>query len=215
MVRMRIGGCWTVLAAALLASGCAHGGGERSAVAATPSPSPDWRSMATAADRDRLRNWRTAWMAALAAARVISPKEVAAQGELFDPDLALPGSPPPPGDYRCRVFKLGTGRAATPGYVAYPFFDCRIEQEGDVLSFYKRTGSQRPVGLILPDSDVRGIFLGTLMLSDETAPLDYGRDATRDMAGRVERVAEGRWRIALPYPRFESTLDVIELVPAG
>lgn len=210
---MRGRGWWMVMATALLAGGCAQGDTDRPARAAAPEP--DWRAMATAADRDRLRNWRTAWMAALAAARVSDRPAVAEQGVLFDPDRALLDPLPPPGGYRCRVFKLGTGRAATPGYVAYPFFACRIEQEGDVLSFHKRSGSQRPVGLILPDTESRGVFLGTLMLGDESAPLDYGRDATRDMVARVERVGERRWRMALPYPNFESTLDVIELVPAG
>jgi hypothetical protein len=171
--------------------------------------------MATAADRERLRNWRSAWMAALPAARASDAKAVTAQGVLFDPDRVLPGAPPPPGAYRCRVFKLGSGRTATPGFVAYPNFACRIDREADVLSFYKLSGSQRPVGLILPATETVSFFLGTLMLGDEATPLDYGRDATRDMAGRVERVGEHRWRLVLPYPRFESTLDVIELVPAS
>ena len=34
------------------------------------------------------------------------------------------------------------------------------------------------------------------------------------MAGFVERVGPRRWRIAFPYPAFESNLDVLELVPA-
>ncbi|MFV0623748.1 DUF4893 domain-containing protein [Sphingomonas sp. ac-8] len=207
---------WTVLTAAMLAGGCGHRAREeRPTPAPAATAAPDWRSMATAADRDRLRNWRNAWVSALAAARAADASAVAAQGVLFDPDRALPGPPPPPGAYRCRVFKLGSGRAAAPGYIAYPFFDCRIDREGDVLSFYKLSGSQRPVGLILPDSETRSVFLGTLVLGDERAALEYGRDTTRDMAGLVERVDARRWRLVLPYPQFESTLDVIELVPAG
>ena len=34
------------------------------------------------------------------------------------------------------------------------------------------------------------------------------------MAGVVERIGENRRRLVLPYPRFESTIDVLELVPA-
>ena len=34
------------------------------------------------------------------------------------------------------------------------------------------------------------------------------------MAGVVERVGDNRWRLVLPYPRFESLLDVIELASA-
>ena len=61
--------------------------------------------------------------------------------------------------------------------------------------------------------DRRQIFLGTMMLGDETRPMDYGRDSMRDMAGAVERIGPNRWRLILPYPNFESVMDVIELVP--
>jgi hypothetical protein len=53
-----------------------------------------------------------------------------------------------------------------------------------------------------------------MQLGDEKRPMSYGRDANRDMAGLIERIAERRWRVVLPYPRFESVLDVVELVPA-
>ena len=43
--------------------------------------------------------------------------------------------------------------------------------------------------------------------------MHYGRDRERDLAGWVERVGDRRWRLIFPYPHFESTLDVIELVP--
>jgi hypothetical protein len=59
------------------------------------------------------------------------------------------------------------------------------------------------------------VFLGTLMLGDETRPLAYGRDQSRDLAGFVDRVGERQWRLALPLPAFESLVDVIELVPAA
>ena len=83
------------------------------------------------------------------------------------------------------------------------------------LSLTKLTGSQRPVGLIFPDSLNRQIFLGTLELGDETMPLSYGTDRMRDMAGLVERIGDNRWRLVLPAPAYESLLDVIELVPAS
>jgi hypothetical protein len=35
------------------------------------------------------------------------------------------------------------------------------------------------------------------------------------MVGILERVSAARWRIAFPYPRWESIIDVIELVPKG
>ena len=57
------------------------------------------------------------------------------------------------------------------------------------------------------------MFLGTLALGDERSPIAYRRDPQRDLAGLVERIGERRWRIAFPYPAFESMLDVVEVVP--
>ena len=174
----------------------------------------DWRRIATADDRVRLRNIRQAWLEALAKARAAGQgKAIAAQGVLFDPDRALIGAKPPAGDYRCRVFKLGGQRRGNRDFMAYPAFRCRIDPEGGMLSFYKIGGSQRPVGLVFDDGRYRQIFLGTLSLGDEERPMDYGRDANRDMAGIVERIGPRRWRLVLPYPHFESLLDVVELVP--
>ena len=44
--------------------------------------------------------------------------------------------------------------------------------------------------------------------------MQYASDPDRDVAGGVERIDAARWRMILPYPRFESTIDVVELVPA-
>jgi hypothetical protein len=83
------------------------------------------------------------------------------------------------------------------------------------MSFAKMSGSQRPIGHFLPFAgQQRMVFLGTLQLGDEARALEYGRDRERDMAGVVERIGENRWRLVLPYPHFESTIDVLELVPA-
>jgi len=190
-------------------------------VAAAPAAAKDdipadWRRVATSDDRTRLRNTRQAWLEALAKARAAGQaKAIAAQGVLFDPDRALPGAKPPAGDYRCRVFKLGGQRPGNRDFTAYPAFRCRIDPEGEMLSFYKIGGSQRPAGLVFDDGGDRQIFLGTLSLGDEELPMDHGRDANRDMAGIVQRIGPRRWRLVLPYPHFESLLDVVELVPIG
>lgn len=182
---------------------------------ARPTVVSDWRTTVTTVDRERLRNWRIAWTTALDEVRKSGKGAlITQQGVLLDPDRALPRPLPPAGDYRCRVFKLGSKGTAGPGFIAYPYYDCRIEDEGEVLSLHKRSGSQRTVGLVFKDTEARGIFLGTLVLGDETMPLQYGQDEARDMAGAMERIGERRWRVVLPYPAFESLLDVIELVPA-
>lgn len=174
----------------------------------------DWRDVATGADRLRLRGWRQSWMDALA--KVTAPEELAvlrADPLLFDPDRALPTARPEAGSYLCRVFKLGANGTAMRNLTTYPAVDCMVKDEGDVSSLYKVSGAQRPVGLIFPDSGSRGVFLGTMVLGDETKPLKYGQDTNRDLAGYVERIGPRRWRLVLPQPRFESLLDVVEIVP--
>lgn len=203
----------------LFIANCSGGSGRRAAATVAPQPidepaTNDWRRVATAADRDRVRRWRDAWMSALPAARRANPQAVAAEGALFDPDHALSDPAPPPGRYRCRVFKLGAARPGGRDFVAYPYFACRVGNEGEVLSLFKETGSQRQVGLLFGDTPSRMVFVGTLVLGDEQRALDYGQDADRDMIGLFERIEERRWRLALPWPRFESRLDVVELVPA-
>lgn len=200
-------------ALALLAAACSHD--ERPATAPAPQSPPDWRAVATPADRDRLRDWRKAWLAALPEAREADAAAVAAGDALFQPDLALPDAAPPPGDYRCRVFKLGAKGVGMRGFTAYPAFDCRVTAADGTLAFAKLSGSQRPEGRVYADSPGRAVFLGTMVLGDERGAMRYGMDAERDMAGWVERIGDRRWRVVLPYPRFESVLDVVELVPAG
>jgi len=141
--------------------------------------------------------------------------QIAAQGQLLKPDVALDDPLLPPGDYRCRVIKLGAQIKGLLDYLAYPAFTCRIAAGEGRLRFAKIDGSQRPVGDIYPDDGPRMIFLGAMVLGDESRPMPYGRDAERDMAGIVERVGPLRWRIAFPYPRWESTIDILELVPKG
>ena len=176
----------------------------------------DWRGVATEDDRDRLRHWREAWIDALAQANRSNAAAIAAGGALFEPDTALPGAQPPPGIYACRTVKLGRLPVrGTLDYVEYPAFRCRISEVGGRLHFAKLTGSQRPVGTIFPDNGRRMVFLGTLMLGDETRALRYSRDRERDLIGIIERVGERRWRMVFPRPHFESLLDVIELTPAG
>ena len=192
------------------------------ACAATREPavlrpvSTDWRTAATDDDRRRLRDWRTAFTAALAKARAAGHgAEIDAEGPLLQPDSAIAGGPIPNGAYRCRVIKLGAKSAGLLDYFAYPAFDCRIQQEKNVQGFAKMTGSQRPVGLVFPGEAMRQVFLGSLVLGDEARAMQYGRDPERDVVAWVERIGPARWRMVLPYPRFESLTDIIELVPAA
>jgi hypothetical protein len=176
-----------------------------------------WRQTATEEDRRRLREWRDAFVAALREARTSGHgDEVAREGALLDPDAAIRGAALPAGDYTCRTLKLGSQGGGALDFIAYPAFRCRVAPGRDgLMHFTKLTGSQRPVGRLFPEHEHRQIFLGTMQLSDERQILSYGRDRERNMAGVVERIGARQWRILFPYPHFESTLDVIELVPAS
>jgi hypothetical protein len=167
-------------------------------------------------DRVRLRDWRKTFEDALKSARASGHADaVARQGALLQPDAALPNAGVPAGMYRCRVIKLGAQQPGNLDYVTYPPFTCRIRAERDLKRLTKLTGSQRYVGLIFPGDSFREVFLGTLVLGDETRAMQYGQDEQRDVAAYIERIGPRRWRVLMPQPRFESRLDVMELVPEG
>ena len=174
----------------------------------------NWRRLATEGDRDRMGDWRTVWDRALSQARAAGhAAEIEREGLLLEPDAALTRPDLPAGDYECRTIKLGTQSQDGLAYVAYPPFRCRVRTENGITRFTKLSGSQRPIGRLYPDIDRRLIFLGTMQLGDERRAYRYGTDRERDMIGLVERIGERRWRLVFPSPRFESTLDVIELTP--
>jgi hypothetical protein len=203
-----------ILSAALLAlAGCAQ---FQSSPGVVVQPTLDWRSMATLSDRDRLRDWRSAFVDGLRAARAAGHSaDLEREGVLLEPDAALGGGPIPNGAYRCRVIKIGAKSEGMLNYIAYPAFDCRIQQAGQVQDFAKLNGSQRQVGSIFPGDALRQVFLGTLVLGDEARAMRYGRDTQRDVAGFVERIGPSRWRLIMPRPHFESQIDVMELVPSS
>ena len=206
-----------IMAAALAIYGCAAMQATSGTVSREVAmQASDWHNIATRADRVRLRDWWQAWADALASAQGGGfGDDIAREGVLLQPQAALPNAALPPGEYRCRVIKLGTSGTGALSYVSYPQFACRVTAEGDVLSFVKLTGSQRHSGLIFPDDARRNVFLGTIALGDEPRAPDYGADAARNQAAWVERIGEARWRMVFPRPAFESIVDVMELVPAG
>jgi len=181
---------------------------------------PQWttayREVASEADRARLRDWRKSFLEGVAAARKSGhAAEIAREGPLLDPDAAQAAPAIPDGMYRCRVIKLGAKSEGNLDYVAYPGFTCRLRAERQLQRLTKLSGSQRYVGLIFPGDAIRKVFLGTLVLGDETRAMQYGQDEQRDVAGYVERIGANRWRLVMPEPYFESRIDVMELVPQG
>ena len=202
-----------LLAAAFIAvPGCAQLRGPSEVIA---QPVRDWRSVASVSDRERLREWRSSFVAALRSARAGGhSSEVAKEGALLDPDAALGGGPIPNGSSNCRMIKVGAKGQSSLAYVAYPAFTCRIKPDRELQDFAKLTGSQRQVGSIFTGDPLRQVFLGTIVLGDESRAMRYGRDTERDVAGYVERIGPNRWRLIMPRPHFESQMDVMELVPS-
>jgi hypothetical protein len=177
---------------------------------------PEWRSSASPADVGRLDRLDGAWEAALGEARSRGfSRQIAAEGRLLQRDAALPRPAPSPGSYMCKVIKLGSQTPRGRAFTAYKPFFCHVGVAGDQLSITKQTGSQRPGGYLWDDADPqRLIFLGSVALGNEDAPLAYGEDSSRDMSGVFERVGPFRYRLVVPWPQTESKLDVFELIPA-
>jgi hypothetical protein len=174
-----------------------------------------WKEVATEDDRGRLSDWRTSFIAALEVAKKGGHEaEVAHEGALLEPDAALGPPAIPNGVFRCRVIKIGSQPGSgSPVYDVFPQFLCQVRSERGLQLFNKFGGSQRYVGLLFPGDAIRRVFLGTLVLGDETRTLQYGQDELRDVAGYVERIGPDRWRLIMPKPHFESQFDVMELVP--
>jgi hypothetical protein len=58
------------------------------------------------------------------------------------------------------------------------------------------------------------VMLGSMALSAEPPANSYGQRPDRDLIAVLERIGPQRWRLVLPWPQYESNLDLIELVPA-
>lgn len=170
-----------------------------------------WQRVITNNDRNRLKNWRTAWVAGLKEARDGGfSAAVLKEGALLDPDAGQNGAMPADGRYRCRTIKLGRLGALGAPYRVLPTVDCTIQQE----RFKAQGGVQRPSGYLWTYDGAKLLFLGAIAVGDETSTIAYGRDPDRNSVGLLDRIADKRWRLALPHPRWESQIDVIEIVPA-
>ena len=175
----------------------------------------DWHKVASSTDTALLGRLDEAWDTALTRARSDGyAPELKALGALVVPDAAQSGRlQPAPGNYRCRTIKLGVRGDVGSGFVAYPYFACRVElTPGGDLILEKTTGSQRIRGLLYPDSERRLVYVGTQSWGDEKGFPAYGQQPERDQAGVLERIGDQRWRLAIPFPKQESQLDIIEIV---
>ncbi len=79
------------------------------------------------------------------------------------------------------------------------------------MTLAKITGSQRPFGVLYPETSKHWVFLGAQSWGTDETALAYGARPDRDQVGVIERIGAKRWRLALPWPQYESRLDLIEL----
>ena len=68
---------------------------------------------------------------------------------------------------------------------------------------------------LYPLDGERQLFLGANTLGDEENVMRYRRDPDRNVLGLFDRIGPHRWRLAMPAPRWQSMLEVLELTPAG
>lgn len=138
-----------------------------------------------------------------------SPSDRSLVSGLFSlPDSGFEGIPD--GDYRCRTIKLGGILPLT----AYGFFACRVSGDGTRID--KLSGSQRFSGSLHASGEAV-FYRGALHYGDEK-PITYGADHERNQVGCLYPVPNDdapHYRLELPSPLFESTHDVIELIPVN
>lgn len=177
---------------------------------ATPALAAGWQDHITPADTAKLRRLDAAWSEARAEAGRAHRAELNALGALVRPAAALTDPAPPAGLYRCRTIKLGGNLP----FVAYAWFRCRVERSprGEI-TLAKITGSQRSFGALYPDGGRRLVFLGAVSWGTDETAMAYGAMPDRNQAGIMERIGARRWRLVLPWPEYESKLDLIELAP--
>lgn len=176
-----------------------------------PQAERAWQGIIRPEDNTRLQGLATAWSRGLDAARRGFARRIAAEGDLLDPAAALPRALLPPGSYRCRTITLGSRQAAFR--VQGPHF-CYVGVEGELISFTKQTGPDRPGGYLYADGDTRSVFIGAAATGRERVPPAYGANPARDVVGVVERVGPFRYRLVVPAPRNGAALEIYELVPA-
>lgn len=162
----------------------------------------------TAFDKERLAQFDATAAAALAEARAGGARQ-----DLESLDAALAGSPlplaegyDPTGTWKCRTIKAG----GTLPLTVYPWFACRISEDGAGWQFEKLTGSQRTQGMFYTLSAKRLAYLGAGSVAGE-APRRYGEDPKENQVAIVERRGKNRLVFLFPAPQYESKLDILVL----
>ena len=157
-------------------------------------------------DKERLAKVETTAASALAEARAGGTKE-----DVAILDAALAGTPlplaegyDPNGAWKCRTIKAG----GTLPLTVYPWFACRISEDGAGWQLEKLSGSQRTKGAFYTLSATRLAYLGAGYVNGEK-PRVYGQDPKENQVAIVERRANNKLVFLFPAPQYESKLDIL------
>lgn len=159
-------------------------------------------------DKDRLAKFDATATAALAEARAGGSKE-----DVAVLDAALSGKPLPvaegydaSGNWKCRTIKAG----GTLPLTVYPWFACRISDDGAGWFLEKLTGSQRTTGRFYTLSATRLAYLGAGYVNGEK-PRKYGQDPKENQVAIAEQRGPNKLLLMFPAPQYESKLDILLL----
>jgi hypothetical protein len=165
-------------------------------------------SKLSAADKQRLAGFEATVTEALAAARAggSAPDRAVLDEVLAGKPLPLAEGFDATGSWRCRTLKAGGMLPLT----VYPWFKCRISDDGAGWMLEKLTGSQRTKGFFYTVSADRLAYLGAGHVAGES-PRRYGEDPKEDQVAYAERRAPNRIILMFPAPHYESKLDILVL----
>lgn len=110
------------------------------------------------------------------------------------------------GDWQCRI-----GRVSADGALAvFPWYRCRIDDDGAGWRLRKLEGSERTDGRFYDQGERAMVYLGALGSPTNSAPR-YGAQPSRDQVALAVR--PGADRLRLEFPRVSATVsfEVIEL----
>ena len=157
-------------------------------------------------DKERLAKLDANVSSAIAEARTGGSKEDVAilDDALAGKPLLLAEGYDPNGTWKCRTIKAG----GTLPLTVYPWFACRISEDGAGWQLEKLTGSQRTKGMFYTLSATRLAYLGTFYVNGEK-PRGYSQDPKADQVAVVERRGKNKLVFLFPAPQYESKLDIL------
>ena len=157
-------------------------------------------------DKERLAKVEATMASALAEARAGGTAEDVAvlDAALAGTALPLAEGYDPNGTWKCRTIKAG----GTLPLTVYPWFACRISEDGAGWQLEKLTGSQRTKGLFYTLSATRLAYLGAGYVNGEK-PRVYGQDPKENQVAIVERRGKDKLVVLFPAPHYESKLDIL------